>query len=326
MKKPCSIVNSWEVVTNQASRDCTQPAVSVVISLYNYSAYIQGCLESVRASQTDGMPGGFEVVVVDDCSTDASTKVVEEYLATHALPVCLVKKLANSGLADTRNIGLQFARAPLVFILDADNEIRPDCLRAHYQVLAASSHAMAYGFINRFDHSTRQSIGMMSHSEWDVQKLVSAPQIDAMAMIRKEVVLQLGGYSTEYGIILPQGWEDYDLCLKLAQAGYSGKLIPQVLSDYRVHGTSMLHSTTLFQDQLAGYFARKFHYLIQQHSDLPKYFGISRNEIAIANGRGKKFSTQRKNNSADLVHKLLGKKLCRSICKRLAAIYSWLHP
>ncbi len=320
------IINSWNLTRNQAGRDCHQPAVSVLISLYNYAGFIKGCLDSVWASKTDGLPGGFEVVVVDDASTDASAKVVEEYMAAHDLPVCLVKKLANSGLTDTRNIGLHVARAPLIFILDADNEIRPDCLLAHYQALAGSEHAMVFGIINRFDSATRQSLGTMSHSEWDERELVSRPCIDAMAMIKKDVVLKLGGYSVEQTPLSMQGWEDYDLWLKLAQAGHSGKMIPQILSDYRVHSASMLQKITPFHHQFAWHFTRKFHALTQRHTDLPMLFGVPRSELTLPCLQGAAQQFMPRNTSRRLIHRLLGDKICRSICKRLIRAYNWFHP
>lgn len=326
MNRPALVINSWEAAANQASQFCSRPAVSVVITLFNYSTYISACLDSVQASKTTGLPGGFEVVVVDDGSTDSSVKVVEEYMATSPLPICLIKKTTNTGLADARNIGLRVARAPLVFILDADNKIRPECLLTHYQVMAASGHAMAYGIINQFDNVTRKSLAVMSDREWDVRQLLSGPCIDAMAMIRRETVLLLGGYSSEYGNILPQGWEDYDLWLKLAQAGYSGKLIPQILSDYRVHSQSMLQSAWPFQRELAAYFYRKFHALVSLHEDLPVLFGVSRRELAIASGQGPWLASRPTSKADRLVHRVFGKKMCRSLSKRLTTIYCWLYP
>jgi len=314
---------TWEVIANEASRACERPAVSVVITLFNYSAYIRGCLDSVKASHD--LPGGFEVVVVDDRSADSSVTVVEEYMRSSPMPICLVKKRANSGLADARNIGLLTARGHLVFILDADNEIRPECLLIHYQTLANSDYAMAYGIIHRFEEGTRQSAGTGSDCEWSVRELVSRPCIDAMAMVRKEAVQKVGGYSTEYGTILPQGWEDYDLWLKLAQAGYSGKFIPQVLSDYRLHSQSMLNKTWTFRRELALYFLRKFHVLVQKQNDLPVYFGVSGSELAIANG-GNGWLKPQGNREQKLIHKLLGRKICRSLAKRLTTIYLWLSP
>src|SRR5882724_11164604 len=172
MKSSLLTKAAWESSSNEAHRNCPAPAVSVVVTLYNYEAYIEGCLDSVRASKTGGIPGGIEVIVVDDASTDSSVDVVADYIMASPLPACLVKKKLNTGVADTRNLGLLIARAPLVFMLDADNEIRPECLQVHYEALTASDHALAYGIINRFDSTTRQSVGTMSDAEWNVRNLV----------------------------------------------------------------------------------------------------------------------------------------------------------
>jgi len=327
MTKLPLLTNAWKLETNEAARNASQPAVSVLITLYNYSAFILTCLESVRASKTDKLPGGIEVIVVDDASTDDSAKVVEEYMAAQSLPVRLAKKAVNSGLADARNVGLLVARAPLVFILDADNTIRPDCLEAHYLALESSGHAMAYGYVNRFDHLTLQSIGTMSTFDWNIRDLVSHPCIDAMAMVRKEIVLRFGGYSTEYGTILPQGWEDYDLWLKLAQGGHTGKLIPRILSDYRVHPAAMSVAMWPAQREVASYFSRKFSSLVKEHDDLPNLFGISRRELAVTSGCPAWLQTSITiNKPPRWIHRLLGEKLCRSIRKRLSKAYAWLGP
>ncbi|MDR3456738.1 MAG: glycosyltransferase family A protein [Verrucomicrobiae bacterium] len=326
MKHSLLTDEAWELIRNEAGRNCPAPAVSVLITLYNYSAYIKGCLDSVAASKTEGLPGGFEVIVVDDASTDSSVKVVADYLAASPLSICLVKKKANTGVADSRNLGLLIARAPLVFFLDADNEIRPECLLAHYHALATSDHALAYGIINRFDSVTRQSVGQMSHAEWDVRRLVSGCYIDNMAMIRKEPVLRVGGYSIEYGILLNQGWEDYDLWLKLAQAGYSGIFIPQVLTDYRVHSGSLSHRAVVWQRLASAYQSRKFFGLAQAYGDTPDLFGFSRRELALAYGQGTGLPPLiDRPVKPRLIQRLLGKKLLRSLNKRLMSIYLWLN-
>jgi glycosyltransferase involved in cell wall biosynthesis len=322
----CTRDVSFETVENAAFAACPSPAVSVVVTLYNYAAYIGGCLDSVRASRTDGLAGGFEVVIVDDKSKDDSVAVVEKYVAASPLPIRLVKKNTNTGLADSRNIGLVQARAPFVFTLDADNEIRPDCLREHCAALAGTDFAAAYGIINRFDHATRGNAGTMSDIEWSVARLVAGPCIDAMAMVRKDAVLRLGGYSVEYGAHLPQGWEDYDLWLKLAMAGHAAKFIPKILSDYRVHGQSMLQTLNPHQGRLAAHFSRKFLPLVAAHNDLPVLFGIPRRELLMycSEGRGLQFAAGK--SPARFIHRLLGKKLTRSACKRLSDLFFWLHP
>jgi glycosyltransferase involved in cell wall biosynthesis len=320
--------DAWESQANAAAGQCLAPAVTVLVSLYNYAPYIKGCLESVRASKTDGLPGGFEVIVIDDASTDDSAAVVGEFLAASALPIRLVKKKVNSGVADTRNLGLLLARAPFIFILDADNEIRPDCLAAHYRTIAGSDYAVVYGTINRFDNATRQSIGTVSEGEWDVRKLTTYNYIDAMAMIRKDAVLRVGGYSIEYGEFLSPGWEDYDLWLKLAQAGYSGKHIPQVLSDYRVHPTSMINGCKPFQRPASAYKSRKFFALSKQCPGTELLYAEARGELARLEEKPHRLPVVPEPPSGTpprRLHQLLGKKWLNSLNKRLAAFHHWLN-
>jgi glycosyltransferase involved in cell wall biosynthesis len=280
MAKLCAFLGKdpWVLDSNAAFDACSTSSVTVIITLYNYADYIEECLDSVCAIVGDRLPNGFDVLVIDDCSTDHSVSLVEAYIQRVDTPICLVKKAFNTGLADARNTGLQLARAPFVFILDADNWIYPNCLSVLYEAINTSGSAAVYGVINRFNSKTGKGAGLMSFYEWDVQELLSYPYIDAMAMFKKDILLQVGGYSTELMVIAWSGWEDYDLWLKLAQAGYEAKLVPRILSAYRVHPNSMIHTTNAYTDILIQHFKKKFSKLIEQHPDLPTVFGVPRGE------------------------------------------------
>jgi glycosyltransferase involved in cell wall biosynthesis len=282
MAKLCAFLGKdpWVLAANSAFETCIAPSVTVIITLYNYADYIQECLNSVCASLSDRLPGGFDVLIIDDGSTDHSARLVEDYLAWSNIPLCLVKKAFNTGLADARNTGLQLARAPFVFILDADNWIYPNCLEISYEAIQASGCAAVYGIINRFNSKTGEGIGILSFHEWDVRELLTAPYIDAMALFKKDILLQVGGYSTELMVIAWSGWEDYDLWLKLAQTGHNAKLIPRILSAYRVHPSSMIHTTNAYTGILVQHFRKKFSKLIEQYEDVAIVFGSPRLTVA----------------------------------------------
>lgn len=275
LAKSCEIMGktAWVCLPNASYHMCTEPCVSVVITLFNYSEYIYECLDSVCASNTSGLTGGFEVLVIDDGSTDDSANMVEEYIEKSKTPICLVRKLFNTGIGDARNVGLKIARSPYVFILDADNWIYPNCLSTLYSVLNSSSYAGVYGIINKFDNYSKEGIGLLSCFEWDVRELVKGAYIDAMAMFDRNVLLNRGGYSTEliqYGWL---GWEDYDMWLKLAQSNYTCKLVPQILSAYRVHPSSEINIMNQYLTSMAKYFRKKFSSLMSKYDvDIP--FGI----------------------------------------------------
>jgi glycosyltransferase involved in cell wall biosynthesis len=270
---------SWKSVSNYHYELCDLPCVSVIIPLYNYSRYIHQCLESIAASVFNNVAVNIEVLVIDDCSTDDSAIVVERYLEKSALSICLIKKYLNTGLADVRNIGLKIARAPYVFMLDADNWIEPNCLSVLYQQIKLGNYASTYGKIKIFNDETQQYIDTFPEKEWNVDDLIQDPYIDAMAMFDKKILLDLGGYSTE---LVEYGWfgfEDYDLWLKLAQNGYSCKLIPEILSSYRVHSSSMINTTDKFRVNMARYFNHKFPDIAKINTTSDKLFGFWRNLV-----------------------------------------------
>ncbi|MBO3463325.1 glycosyltransferase [Aetokthonos hydrillicola Thurmond2011] len=271
--------NPWKLISNSPYDICENPCISIIITLFNYSEYIYECLDSVSKSDIADLPGDIEILVIDDCSTDNSATLVEEYLLESNLPICLIRKLFNTGLADARNLGLKLARSPYVFILDADNWIYPNCLTVLYNSIKSSNYAAVYGEISRFDNETKKEINRISCYEWDVHKLVKQPYIDAMAMFNKDMVLKVGGYSTElieYGWF---GWDDYDLWLKLAQFNYTCKFVQKVLSAYRVHGLSMINTTNKYTVNLTKYFHIKFADLIKKYKSSDMVFGFYESQI-----------------------------------------------
>jgi hypothetical protein len=159
-------------------------------------------------------------------------------------------------------------------VLDADNWIYPGCLPSLHAAISSGGEAAVYGLIRRFDEETHESLGLLSSYDWDVRALVRGPYIDAMALFDRQVLAAVGGYSTElveYGWF---GWEDYDLWLKLARAGYRARLVPNILSAYRVHPDSMLQRTNRSSDAFARYFRQKFSELADEFPDMDRYFGF----------------------------------------------------
>ncbi len=97
------------------------PAVSVVIPVYNAEKYIAECLESLLAQTFQD----FEVIAIDDCSTDNSCAVVENYFPKFNGRLKLFQTEKNSGGAGyvPRNIGLELSRGEYIFFMDADDVI-----------------------------------------------------------------------------------------------------------------------------------------------------------------------------------------------------------
>ena len=101
------------------------PAISVIIPMYNAENYIAECLESILMQTFQD----YEIIIVDDCSTDNSCAVAESYLEKFGERLSLWHMEKNSGSgAMPRNKGLMFSRGEYVFFADADDLITPTAL------------------------------------------------------------------------------------------------------------------------------------------------------------------------------------------------------
>jgi hypothetical protein len=237
-----SVTKTWEGFV---------PQVSVVITSYNYEAFITEAMESVVSS----MEVAVELIVVDDHSADGSVELVRGFMEDAPwFPTMLLVKAANEGVGIARNTGIAQARADRVFILDADNLIYPATLRKLSVALDSSPDAaFSYGIIAKLGH-----VGLLSHLPWDVERMTKSNYIDAMALIRRQVWEELGGYDSDFGL---RGWEDYEFWLRVAAMGSRGEFVPELVGRYRVHPTSRQQTVNLDTTPLMKDFRERYPFL-----------------------------------------------------------------
>ena len=255
------------------------PAISVIVTLYNYSAYIRQCLKSLEDSHTTAIPGGIEVLIVNDASTDDSLKQAMVVQRNSRHPVRIIDKQLNTGLADARNLGLQLARAPYVFILDADNMVFPRALEQLHATIVRDNSAAAYSMLCRFQGAYNNREGLLSYFDWDPQMLVEFPYIDAMGMFDREQLIKIGGYDNELYKLGWFGWEDYDLWLRIAGAGLCVSFLPNVLCLYRHHDRAMSNTTNLFERELVAHLFEKHRVLINKYPPRRRILGVNRSRF-----------------------------------------------
>ena len=274
----------FQLLDNSRSNSGT-PAISVIVTLYNYGAYIGDCLKSLEDSHTAAIPGGIEVVIVNDASTDDSLAraIVAQKTSRH--PVRIIDKKLNTGLADARNIGLQLARAPYAFIMDADNLVFPRALEELHARILKDNSAAVYSMLCRFQNHQSNREGLLSYFDWDPRMLVEFPYIDAMAMFDREQLIKIGGYDNDLYKLGWFGWEDYDLWLRIAGEGLPVSFLPNVLCLYRHHDRAMSNTTNLFERELVAHLFEKHHALIERYPPKRRILGVNRSrfekEIAL---------------------------------------------
>jgi len=211
--------------------------VTVVVPLYNYKDYISSCLESIKAQTIQNL----ELIVVDDYSIDGSLDVAYDWLDKNGARFdryLLIRHNSNRGLAASRNTGFTQARTKFVFPLDADNLLYPRCLEVLVRALENCDASFAYCYLEKFGEIT----ALQNTKPWNPMSLQYGNTIDAMVLLRRYVWEMVGGYSTNE--VMRLGWEDFELWFKIARGGGWGILVPEILAKYRVHRSSMIHTTT----------------------------------------------------------------------------------
>ena len=116
--------------TDNAPAQVSSCAVSVIVPMYNAAEYIAECLDSLLIQTLED----FEVIVVDDCSTDNSVEIAESYIEKFNGRLTLTKTKVNSsgGGYVPRNVGLKLASGEYVFFVDADDFILATALETLY--------------------------------------------------------------------------------------------------------------------------------------------------------------------------------------------------
>lgn len=129
--------------------------VSVIMALYNAEKYVAESLNSLLAQTFKD----FEVIVVDDCSTDNSVAIVEEFAPKFEGRLKLFKSKKNSGFPGSpRNTALKFARGKYLTFLDSDDFFTPTALEEIYKIAEETGAEVVHsGFHYRFNDGENDS-------------------------------------------------------------------------------------------------------------------------------------------------------------------------
>jgi glycosyltransferase involved in cell wall biosynthesis len=212
-----------------------KPAVTVIVTLFNYAKYVEECLDSIAAQTQSGM----ELVVVDDGSTDDGLGVVQSWLDRNERSFAghrVLTHTANMGLAYARNTAFLNAGAERVFVMDADNALYPRAIERCMQAMSGAGTAGAYTQLEFF--GDRPGLGEADF--WNRDRFKPKNYVDAMALVSKAAWEKVGGY-TQLGA---NGWEDYDFWCKFVEHDLTCTFVPEALCRYRTHAASMSMTQT----------------------------------------------------------------------------------
>ena len=201
--------------------------VSIVLPTYNGEQYIRQSIESIAAQTFQD----WELIIVNDASTDNTPKIAEEFSKKDAR-IRVIHNKANKKLPASLNIGFEYAKGEYLTWTSDDNRYLPNALAVMTGYL--DKHPQKYmvkSAMRGIDAEGRLVSGY--HVEME-EPLVITNNIGACFLYRKEVYRKVGQYDTSlYGV------EDYDYWLRIEENFGSAGYIPEVLYEYRIHQGSL---------------------------------------------------------------------------------------
>lgn len=205
-------------------------AVSVVIPCHNSAPFLAETVASVAAQTFCD----FEVVLVDDGSTDDTRSLIEALIAAHpGLSMRLVAQ-ARGGVAAARNAGIAAAQGRYILPLDADDLIAPGMLGECAGVLDADP-AAGVVYCDRQDFGDIEQ--RVAAGPFELQRLKYFNQLAYCSMYRRSVWQAVGGYRSNV-----DGFDDWDFWIAAAARGVMGRHLAQPHLKHRRRGNSFMWS------------------------------------------------------------------------------------
>jgi glycosyltransferase involved in cell wall biosynthesis len=144
------------------------PKVSVIIPFYNAQKFLKNCLRSLVRQDFQFF---FEVIMIDDASTDDSKKIVNQ---SNLPNLKLFHSKINGGPAVARNIGIDHARGEYIFFLDVDDTISKSCLKTLYNEAKDGNFDLVLGDKQLIKDNKRQRI---NYYAYDAEKVFNQNEI-----------------------------------------------------------------------------------------------------------------------------------------------------
>jgi len=261
------------------------PRLAVVVPIFRHSVLLAEAIESVLA-QRAGFPIRL-VLVNDGCPHRETDQVCREYALSYPDRITYLRK-PNGGLSDARNHGIRHALSTwpsveAIYMLDADNRLRPDAMATAMAALEQYPDAgWIYPNIDMFGLSWAGDYGgdysLLIHTVMNV--------CEAGSLIRREV-FDAGVY---FDTSFKSGFEDWDFFLTAAEAGFRGRNIDNFGFLYRKRAESMLADSERDAEAIRSEMRKKHKRLFSprgllelEQKEAPRYaiFLSDRNEVLL---------------------------------------------
>jgi glycosyltransferase involved in cell wall biosynthesis len=221
--------------------DQVQPLVTIGVASYNNGKYVRETLESIRLQTYPNI----EIIIVDDCSTDDSVQVVEQWIAEFPkAKTRFIRHSINRGLCAACNQFLNNANGAYLCIVGSDDVFLPDKTKHQVETLqnAGETYGLVYSDMYIIDAEGKQAIHTQIRSlepgferiEGNIFELeLSRNRINTPSvMMRTAIAREVGGYDENLS------FEDWDMWLRISKS-YKVKFSDFISVKYRVLSNSM---------------------------------------------------------------------------------------
>lgn len=230
---------------------------SIIITTYNYEKYIR---ESVESALNQDFSGEYEVIVIDDCSTDNTSFVLNDYGS-----LIRIHNETNLSLEVSANKGIRKANGKYIVRLDADDYLECNFLSEIFKHIQ-NEDTFYYGNYTNVS-SNGLHLSKVNLIDFDKDEVECRGDFLATGTVySKRMLLKIGLYSEK---IKNSGLESYQLTLKLIDNGFTGKHIKKNLFFYRRHSgnlsTKKFESIVDYGYEIANQHGLDFYTINQYH-------------------------------------------------------------
>jgi glycosyltransferase involved in cell wall biosynthesis len=205
------------------------PLVSIVTPCYNAEIYIAQAIESVIAQTFTS----WEMLIVDDCSSDNSNTIIQAYCREDTRIKCYATEKSSGSPAVPRNIGIEKAQGRFIAFLDSDDMWLPTKLEEQIPLFANVDTAIAYSYYEKMD-----AVGKRNN------RIIKSADLTTYKELLKENII--GNVTAMYDIqkvnkmyFEQVGHEDYLLWLTILKKGYVARNTNTVTALYRISAYSV---------------------------------------------------------------------------------------
>ena len=223
------------------------PLISVVIPCFNDGNYLPETISKLGLQTNQS----FEIIIVNDGSTDNNTLQVLDQLAEQ--PNITVLHKENGRMSSARNHGVNHAKGKYIAALDADDYFDPSFFAKAVAILEQEPNtAVVTSYIKYFGNKT----GISKPRGGNAFNFLFSSECPACAIVRKSCWEEVGGYDEQ----MKMGYEDWEFYIRITKLGWFVEVIQEKLLYYRqTAGSTHKNDTIPHRQELINYIIDKHH-------------------------------------------------------------------